>query len=181
MLTTLQLEAYLISYRETGKLLSLTPAVVSGCPSGGTVLHAVTMCTNFCSYFRGMQFTLLTDHRLLRWLQRFRNSNGMLARWYMLLRQFSVTCEYRPWAQHANADGLSRTGETWVAATHLDEVTGDLPPSGPEPDLITASLIRASWMDSTLMTARMGPDWCVSVLVGLCRAIPGTSFMAFTI
>ena len=33
-------------------------------------------------------------------------------------------------------------GETWVAATHLDEVTGDLPPSGSEPDLITSSLLN---------------------------------------
>ena len=129
--------------------------------------------------------------------QKFRNSDGMLARWYMLLCQFSVTCEYRPGSQHANADGLSRQcgqclrldcpvlspdvrtretesmsvmvhqpfaasamGEsmdsdllpellcaTWVAATHLDEVTGDLPPSGSEPDLITASRI-----DKTLLT-----------------------------
>ena len=113
----------------------------------------------------------------------------MLGRWYMLLGQFSVSFEYRPGAQHANADGLSRQcgqclrpncpvsspdvgaretisasdmldqpfalsemghsmdsdllpefyGETWVAATHLNEVTGDLPPSGSEPDLITAS------------------------------------------
>ena len=32
----------------------------------------------------------------------------MLARWYSLLGQFSVTFEYRPGAQHANADGMSR-------------------------------------------------------------------------
>ena len=114
----------------------------------------------------------------------------MLARWYVLLGQFSVTFEYRLGSQHANADGLSRqcgqclwpdcpvappdvgvvkTGstseleeqpfaesvmgdsmdsdllpellcETWVDATHLDEATGDLPPSGLEPDLITSSL-----------------------------------------
>ena len=32
----------------------------------------------------------------------------MLARWYMLLRRFSVIFEYRPGSQHANADGLSR-------------------------------------------------------------------------
>ena len=43
----------------------------------------------------------------LRWLQKFRNIDGMLARWYMLLCQFSVTFEYLPGAQHANADGLS--------------------------------------------------------------------------
>ena len=32
----------------------------------------------------------------------------MLARWYMLLGQVSVTFEYRPGSQHANVDGLSR-------------------------------------------------------------------------
>ena len=40
----------------------------------------------------------------------FRNGDGMLARWYMLLGQFSVTFEYRPGAQHANTDGMSRQG-----------------------------------------------------------------------
>ena len=104
----------------------------------------------------------------------------MLARWYMLLGQFSVTFEYRPGAQHANADGMSRqcgqctrpdcpvsssdlrvtdvgstillldqpfaslkmgdsmdadllpelSGETWVAATLLEELAEDLPPAG---------------------------------------------------
>ena len=32
----------------------------------------------------------------------------MLACWYLLLGQFSVTFEYRPGSQHANADGMSR-------------------------------------------------------------------------
>ena len=65
----------------------------------------VVMCTHFRSYLQGAQFTLRTDHSSLRWLQKFRY---MLARWYMLLGQFSVTFEYRLGAQHANADGLSR-------------------------------------------------------------------------
>ena len=34
--------------------------------------------------------------------------DGMLARWYLLLGQYSVTFEYRPGAQHANVDGMSR-------------------------------------------------------------------------
>ena len=63
---------------------------------------------HFRSYLRGAQFTLRTDHSSLRWLQKFRNSDGMLARWYMLLGQFSVTFEYCPGAQHANVDGMSR-------------------------------------------------------------------------
>ena len=72
------------------------------------MLAAVVMCTHFRSYLRGAQFTLRTDHSSLRWLQRFRNEDGMLASWYLLLGQFSVTFEYRPGAQHANADGMSR-------------------------------------------------------------------------
>ena len=32
----------------------------------------------------------------------------MLARWYLLLGQFSVTFEYRPGSQHSNDAGMSR-------------------------------------------------------------------------
>ena len=69
------------------------------CTTRREMLAAVVMCTHF---------TLRTDHSSLRWLQRFRNGDGMLACWYLLLGQFSVTFEYRPGAQHANADGMSR-------------------------------------------------------------------------
>ena len=153
------------------------------CTTRRDMLAVVTMCTHFLSYLRGAQFTLRTDQWSLQWLQKFCNSDGMLARWYMLLGQFSVKLEYQPWSQHANADGLSRqcgqclrpdclvtppdvaivesgstseladqpfaelamgdcmdsdwlpelSGETWVAVTHLDEVTG--------PDLIASSLM----------------------------------------
>ena len=78
------------------------------CTTRHEMLAAVVMCTHFRSYLRGAQFTLHTDHSSLRWLQKFRNEDGMLARWYLLLGQFSVTFEYRPGAQHANADGMSR-------------------------------------------------------------------------
>ena len=117
----------------------------------------------------------------------------------MLLGQFSVTFEYRPGAQHANADGLSRqcgqcsrpdcpvsapdtraddtdyptelldqpfkssemgdsmdadllpelSGETWVVATYLKELTADLPSTDSEPDFIVVS-----WHDETLTTVR---------------------------
>ena len=78
------------------------------CTTCREMLAAVVMCTHFRSYLRGAQFTLCTDHSSLWWLQKFRNSDGMLARWYMLLGQFSVTFEYRPGAQHVNADGMPR-------------------------------------------------------------------------
>ena len=78
------------------------------CTTRREMLAAVAMCTHFQSYLQGAQFTLRTDHSSFRWLQKFCNGNGMLARWHMLLGQFAVTFEYRPGAQHANADGMSR-------------------------------------------------------------------------
>ena len=78
------------------------------CTTRREMLAAVVMCTHFRLYLLETQFTLRTDHSSLQWLQKFCNEDGMLARWYMLLGQFSVTFEYRPGAQHANADGMSR-------------------------------------------------------------------------
>ena len=66
------------------------------CTTRREILAAVVMCTHFRSYLRGAQFTLRTDHSLLRWLQRFRNGDPLVARWYLLLGQFSVTFEYFP-------------------------------------------------------------------------------------
>ena len=63
------------------------------CTTHREMLAAVVMCTHFRSYLRGVQFTLRTDHSSLRWLQRFRIEDGMLARWYLLLGQFSVTVQ----------------------------------------------------------------------------------------
>ena len=66
------------------------------CTTRREMLAAVVMFTHFRSYLRGAQFTLHTDHSSLRWLQKFHNEDRMLARWYLLLGQFSVTFEYRP-------------------------------------------------------------------------------------
>ena len=64
------------------------------CTTRWEMLAAVTMCKHLRSYLRGAQLTLRTEHRSLRWLQKFCNSDGMLARWYVLLGKFSVTFEY---------------------------------------------------------------------------------------
>ena len=73
---------------------------------------------------------------------------------------------YQPFIQSAMGDSMEsdllpeQSGETWGAATHLDEFTGDLPRSGLEPDLITSSL-----MDKTLTIVRewFWPGWTVPV------------------
>ena len=76
------------------------------CTTRREMLAALVMCTHFRSYLRGSQFTLRTDHSSLRWLQKFKNEDGMLASWYLLLGQFSVTFEYRPGSLHSNTDGF---------------------------------------------------------------------------
>ena len=146
------------------------------CTTRREMLAAVVMCTHFRSYLRGSQFTLRTDHSSLRWLQNLKNEDGMLARWYLLLGQFSVTFEYRPGSQHANANGMSQqcgqcrrqdcpvsemgdsmdldllpelSGETWVASALLEELTMDLPTAESDIDLVAASR-----EDNTLQTVR---------------------------
>ena len=59
----------------------------------------------------------------------------------------------QPFASSAMGDSMDAdllpelSGETWVAATYLKEVTADLEPAGSEPDFITASRL-----DNTLIT-----------------------------
>ena len=49
------------------------------CTTRPEMLAAVVMCTHFRSYLRGSRFSLRTDHSSLRWLQKFKNEDGMLA------------------------------------------------------------------------------------------------------
>ena len=105
----------------------------------------------------------------------------MLARWYLLLGQFSVTFEYRPrmgclanvasaeqetemvdqpfaaseMGESMDADLLPElSGETWVASALIEEFTADLLPAGSNVDLIAASR-----QDATLATVR---EWIQS-------------------
>ena len=64
------------------------------------------MCIQFRSYLRGAKFTLRTDHKSLVWLHRFKDTEGMMARWLHTLQQFQFTIVHR--SDHGNADGLSR-------------------------------------------------------------------------
>ena len=57
---------------------SLRPSQGRYCTKRQEMLAAMTMHNHFRSYLRGAQFTSRTDHRSLRWLQKFCNSDGML-------------------------------------------------------------------------------------------------------
>ena len=139
------------------------------CTTRREMLAAVVMCTHFRSYLRGAQFTIRTDNSSLRWLQKFRYEDGMLTHWYLLLRQFSVTFEYRPGAQHANADGMSRQcgqcrrPDCPVSAADLP-VT-DVEVSSVILDQPFASSEMGDSMDADLLPELSGETWVASALL----------------
>ena len=136
------------------------------CTTRREMLAAVVMCTHFRSYLRGSQFTLRTDHSSLRWLQKFKNEDGMLARWYLLLGQFSVTFEYRPGSLHNNADGMScqcRRPDCPVSAVDLP--TGEADTQSVLVDQPFASSEMGDSMDADLLPELSGETWVASALL----------------
>ena len=87
---------------------ALRPSQRKYCTTKREMLAAVSMCIQFCSYLRGTKFTLHTDHKSLVWLHRFKDTEGMMARWLHTLQQFQFSIVHRASRDHGNADGLSR-------------------------------------------------------------------------
>ena len=139
------------------------------CTTRRKMLAAVVMCTHFRSYLRGSQFTLRTDHSSLRWLQKFKNEDGMLARWYLLLGQFSVTFEYRPGSLHNNADGMyrqcgqCRRPDCPVSA--IDSPTGETDTQSVLVDQPFATSEMGDSMDADLLPELSGETWVASALL----------------
>ena len=125
------------------------------CTTRREMLVAVVMCTHFRSYLRGSQFTLRTDHSSLRWL--------------LLLGQFSVTFEYRPGSQHANADGMSRQcgqcrrPDCPVSAADLPAADADT--QSLLVDQPFASSEMGDSMNSDLLPELSGETWVASALL----------------
>ena len=87
---------------------ALRPSQRKYCNTKREMLAAVPMCIQFRSYLRGAKFTLRTDHKSLVWLHRFKDTEGMMARWLHTLQQFQFSIVHRAGRDHGNADGLSR-------------------------------------------------------------------------
>ena len=78
------------------------------CTTYKELLAVVTFTQHFRHYLIGRHFTIRTDHSSLRWLQNFRNIEGMVGRWLTALSPFDFTIEHRKGLSHQNADTLSR-------------------------------------------------------------------------
>ena len=59
-------------------------------------------------YLLGRKFTLITDHATFVWMTRGKDTNDCITRWFLSLKRFSFSVIHRSWAQHINADALSR-------------------------------------------------------------------------
>ena len=70
-------------------------------------LAVVFATDHFRAYLLGRQFTLITDHSALCWLNSL-EPKGRLGRWVMALQEYSFDVQHRAGISNGNADALSR-------------------------------------------------------------------------
>ena len=145
-------------------------------------MATVAMCIQFRSYLCGAKFTLRTDHKSLVWLHRFKDTEGMMARWLHALQQFQCSIIHRPGNDHGNADGLSR-----APSSPCRQCTRpDCPPVVSLPD-ITDQPFDCEWTgsskDAGLIPIHSGEDWVTQLDDDLSQptAITGDSFRISTL
>ncbi|CAG9114451.1 unnamed protein product [Plutella xylostella] len=71
-------------------------------------LAVVASLSRFRVYLLGLDFKVVTDCNALRTTLTRRDLIPRIARWWLLVQEFTFTIEYRPGAQLAHADALSR-------------------------------------------------------------------------
>lgn len=59
-------------------------------------------------YIEGAQFTIITDHHSLLWLNNLKDPVGRLARWAVRLQQYDYNIQHRKGSAHVGPDALSR-------------------------------------------------------------------------
>ena len=78
------------------------------CVTRKELLSVVHFVKHFKHYLYGKEFLVRSDHGSLRWLFRFKNPEGQLARWLEILSSFKFQIQHSQGLQHRNADALSR-------------------------------------------------------------------------
>ena len=137
---------------------ALQPSQRKYCTTKREMLAAVSMCIQFCSYLRGAKFTLRTDHKSLVWLHRFKDMEGMMARWLHTLQQFQFSIIHRAGREHGNADGLSRAPSTpCKQCTRPDCPTVDTTVEVSDQPFDAESLGDSE--DADLVPVQSGEDW----------------------
>lgn len=78
------------------------------CVTRKELLAVVTFIKHFRPFLYGHKFLVRTDHSSLKWLLRFKDPEGQLARWIEVISTYDMEIEHRAGKLHGNADGLSR-------------------------------------------------------------------------
>ena len=86
----------------------LTASEKNYCVTRKELLAIVWFSEHFKHYLVGHKFLLRTDHHSLRWLFRFKEPEGQIARWLERLATFQFDIEHRAGIKHGNGDGMSR-------------------------------------------------------------------------
>ncbi|CAC5425746.1 unnamed protein product [Mytilus coruscus] len=66
------------------------------------------------------KFTIRTDHSSLRWITKFKDIEGQLARWLEVLGTYDYKIVHRPGLKHSNAESLSK--RPCVDCSHCEKV-----------------------------------------------------------
>ena len=72
------------------------------------LLAFVTFTRRFNHYLLGRKFKIVTDHRAMHWLYKFKDPDGLAARWLKKLAAFDYEVQHRAGKSIGHADGLSR-------------------------------------------------------------------------
>ena len=87
---------------------TLSAQEVNYCVTRRELLAIVHHLKLWKCYLLGRRFIVKTDHSSLKYLHRFREPEGQLARWLDILQPFDFEIIHRPGVSHGNVDGLSR-------------------------------------------------------------------------
>ena len=121
---------------------ALRPSQRKYCTTKRDMLAAVSMCIQFRSYLCGARFTIRMDHKSLVWLHRFKDTEGMMARWLHTLQQFQFSIIHRAGRDHSSADcprvdtGVEMADQPFDAESVGDSEDADLVPIQSGEDLV---------------------------------------------
>ena len=76
------------------------------------LLAVVRAIEYFKQFLFGVKFTVITDHRPLKWLFTAKKLSSRLARWAVVLAEYTFDIVYREGKKNICADAMSRCSET---------------------------------------------------------------------
>ena len=129
-------ESQELAFRQAKELLTsahhLTPAELKYAQLDKEALSIVFGVKHFHQYLYGRQFTILSDYKPLQYLLGETRGIPLMAsarvqRWAMMLSAYHYAICYRPGAEHANVDGLSRLPVSNHIADHHIAPRSSLP------------------------------------------------------